>query len=59
MKRVLKTPHVAVVIDANHLCGSSRGVNDTNSETGTAMFDGKFKDEITKTEFLNFINANT
>ncbi len=59
MKRVLKTPHVAVVIDANHLCVSSRGVNDTNSETGTAIFSGKFKDEITKTEFLNFINANT
>ncbi|NNF20744.1 MAG: GTP cyclohydrolase I FolE [Saprospiraceae bacterium] len=58
MKRVLKTPHVAVVIDANHLCVSSRGVNDTNSETGTAIFDGKFKDEITKTEFLNFINSN-
>jgi GTP cyclohydrolase I len=59
MKRVLKTPHVAVVIDANHLCVSSRGVNDTNSETGTAIFDGKFKNEITKTEFLNFINANS
>ena len=59
MKRVLKTPHVAIVVDANHLCVSSRGVNDTNSQTGTAIFDGKFKDEITKNEFLNFINANT
>lgn len=58
MKRVLDTPHVAVVIDANHLCVSSRGVNDTNSETGTAIFSGKFKDEITKTQFLNFINSN-
>jgi GTP cyclohydrolase I len=59
MKRVLNTPHVAIVVDANHLCVSSRGVNDTNSQTGTAIFSGKFRDEITKNEFLNYINANT
>ena len=59
MKELLKTDDLAVVIDATHLCVSSRGVGDTNSQTGTAHFSGKFKDEIIKKEFLNFINANT
>lgn len=59
MQTVLKTPDVGIIIDATHLCVSSRGVGDTNSQTGTAYFSGKFKDEIIKTEFLNYINANT
>jgi len=53
----LDTEDVAVVIDANHLCVSSRGVGDVNSKTGTAFFNGKFNDDITKHEFLNYINA--
>ena len=53
----LKTEDVAVVIDANHLCVSSRGVGDVNSKAGTAFFSGKFNDDITKHEFLNYINA--
>lgn len=57
MERVLKTNHVAVVIDANHMCVASRGVGDTNSKTGTAYFSGKFKDENVKREFLNYINT--
>lgn len=57
LKNALKTEHVGVVIDATHLCVSSRGVNDTNSTTGTAHFSGKFKDEKTRAEFLNFINS--
>ncbi len=57
LKKALNTEHVGVVIDATHLCVSSRGVNDTNSTTGTAHFCGKFKEEKTRTEFLNFINS--
>jgi GTP cyclohydrolase I len=53
----LNTEDVAVVMDANHLCVSSRGVGDVNSKTGTAFFSGKFKSEVTKHEFLNYINA--
>jgi len=56
LERVLNTPDVAVVIDANHMCVASRGVGDTNSKTGTAYFSGKFKDENTKREFLNYVN---
>lgn len=59
LQEVLKTQDVAVVIDATHMCVSSRGVSDTNSMTGTACFDGKFKDQTIKNEFLNYINAKT
>ena len=57
LKNTLQTEDVAVVMDADHLCVSSRGVNDTNSKTGTAHFSGKFKDQATKSEFLNYINS--
>ena len=57
IERVLHTPDVAVVVDANHMCVASRGVGDTNSKTGTAYFTGKFLDENNKREFLNYINA--
>jgi GTP cyclohydrolase I len=59
LKSVLNTDDVAVVIDATHMCVSSRGVGDTNSRTGTAFFDGKFKDQNIKNEFLNYVNAST
>ncbi len=59
LKKVLKTEDVAVVIDATHMCVSSRGVGDTNSRTGTAHFSGKFRDEHIKQEFLNYINTRT
>ncbi|MFY0601384.1 MAG: GTP cyclohydrolase I FolE [Cyclobacteriaceae bacterium] len=59
LKEVLQTEDVAVVLDANHMCVSSRGVSDTNSMTGTAFFDGKFKDQNFKSEFLNYINSKT
>jgi GTP cyclohydrolase I len=57
LKDVLKTKDVGVVIDANHMCVSSRGVGDTNSKTGTAHFSGKFSEENYKREFLNYINT--
>lgn len=57
LKRTLNTESVGVVIDATHLCVSSRGVGDTNSTTGTAYFSGRFKEEHTRAEFLNFINS--
>ncbi len=56
MKDALKTQDVAVVIDATHLCVSSRGVGDTSSTTGTAHFSGKFTKRRIRQEFLDFIN---
>ncbi len=53
---VLKTDDVAVVIDAAHLCVSSRGVQDTSSLTLTSHYSGVFEEEAKKQEFLNYIN---
>jgi GTP cyclohydrolase IA len=56
IKRLLNTEDVAVVIDASHLCVSSRGIKDINSSTVTAEYSGKFLDENVKNEFLKFID---
>jgi len=55
LKEVLETEHVAVVIDARHLCVSSRGVEDTTSSTVTATYLGQFTNEATRDEFLKHI----
>jgi len=55
LKEALQTDDVAVVINAAHLCVSSRGVKDTASTTITAHYSGKFLNEQTKNEFLAFI----
>lgn len=47
----LKTENVAVIIEADHLCVASRGINDTNSSTVTSCFYGKFKKKSVKSEF--------
>jgi GTP cyclohydrolase I len=52
---VLKTDDVAVIIEADHLCVKSRGVNDVNSITITSSYNGKFLTENVKAEFLNFV----
>jgi GTP cyclohydrolase IA len=56
IKVALGTEDVAVVIDAAHLCVSSRGIKDVNSSTVTAEYSGRFLDENTKNEFLKYIN---
>lgn len=56
LKTILETDNVAVIIDAEHLCVSSRGVQDVNSSTVTAQFEGKFKEESTKNELLTYIS---
>ncbi len=59
LRSVLKTEDVGVVMDASHMCVSSRGVSDTNSRTGTSYFGGKFNEDATRREFLNYINTNS
>lgn len=56
LMEVLGTEDVAVIIDAEHLCVSSRGVRDVNSSTLTAQFHGKFKQDATRKEFLTYVN---
>lgn len=55
----LGTQDVACVIDAKHLCVNSRGIKDIESSTVTSEFGGKFKDEQTKREFLDYIRMET
>jgi GTP cyclohydrolase I len=55
LKRVLQTDDVAVVIDAHHLCVSSRGVSDVNSSTVTSEYSGRFNDADVRKEFLQYI----
>ncbi|MDP4933374.1 MAG: GTP cyclohydrolase I FolE, partial [Salibacteraceae bacterium] len=56
LKEVLKTDDVAVVIDAEHLCVKSRGIQDTASSTVTASYHGKFKETEVRKEFLTYLN---
>jgi GTP cyclohydrolase I len=56
LQTVLQTQDVAVMMDAKHLCVSSRGVKDDSSNTITNFFGGKFQEESTKIEFLKYID---
>lgn len=54
VKEATQSDDVAVIIDAHHLCVSSRGVNDVNSSTVTSSFSGKFLQEQQRNEFLMY-----
>ena len=56
MKTALNTEDVAVYVDAEHMCVSSRGVQDQTSSTVTVEYSGQFKEENTKREFLTYVN---
>ncbi|NCW58861.1 MAG: GTP cyclohydrolase I FolE [Proteobacteria bacterium] len=56
--RVLEPKGVAVVIDANHECMSTRGIHKTESSTITSRMLGSFRDNVeTRAEFMNLINT--
>ena len=56
LQTILQTQDIAVMMDAKHLCVSSRGVKDDSSTTITTFFGGKFQEEKTKMEFLKYID---
>lgn len=53
--KALGTDDIAIVIDAAHLCVSSRGANDKDSTTTTSFYSGKFKEARYKKEFLQHL----
>ena len=55
----LDTEDVACIIDAKHLCVNSRGIKDIESSTITSEFGGKFKNEQTRRELLEYIKLET
>jgi GTP cyclohydrolase I len=48
----LGTQHVAVYLEADHMCVKTRGIEDDHSSTVTMAFHGSFQDEQTKRAFL-------
>ncbi len=58
LKDILSTDDVAVLIDADHLCVASRGVNDVNSSTITSSYNGKFMNDEIRKEFLSHIRTS-
>ncbi|MDC3077410.1 GTP cyclohydrolase I FolE [Flavobacteriales bacterium] len=57
LQNILKTDDVACIIDAKHMCVNSRGIRHIDCSTVTGEFGGKFKDKLTKREFLDYIRT--
>lgn len=55
LQEILGTKDVAVIIDAKHLCVSSRGIKDDTSATVTTFYGGKFASSEKITELHNYI----
>lgn len=59
LAHILGTPNVAVIIDAQHFCVKSRGVEDVGSSTVTSKLGGVFKDDpATRQEFMQIFHNN-
>jgi len=56
LKTVLETDDVAVIIDAKHLCVSSRGIQDDTSTTVTTYYGGEFNNASKILELQNYLN---
>lgn len=56
LKAILKTEDIAVIIDAKHLCVSSRGVKDDSSSTVTSYYGGIFNQPHKIAELQNYLD---
>ena len=55
---ILDTENIGVIVDAQHYCVKSRGVEDVGSSTITSKLGGCFKnDPAVRNEFMNIVNA--
>jgi GTP cyclohydrolase I len=55
LKAILNTSDVAVIIDAKHLCVSSRGIQDDTSATVTTYYGGQFNTAQKISELQNYL----
>lgn len=55
LKTVLETENVIVVMEAKHLCVSSRGIKDETSFTSTIQYGGVFNDKDFRNDFYNLV----
>ncbi len=55
LKVALKTENVIVVMEAKHLCVSSRGIKHESSFTSTIQYGGIFNEKENRNDFFNMI----
>jgi GTP cyclohydrolase IA len=55
LKSALNTENVIVVMEAKHLCVSSRGIKHENSFTSTIQYGGIFNEKENRDDFFNMI----
>lgn len=55
LKTVLETDNVIVVMEAKHLCVSSRGIKDESSFTSTIQYGGIFNEKENRNDFFNLV----
>jgi GTP cyclohydrolase IA len=55
LKSALNTENVIVVMEAKHLCVSSRGIKHENSFTSTIQYGGIFNEKENRNDFFNMI----
>lgn len=55
LKKALSTEDVVVILNADHQCVSMRGIKDQTSSTTTSSYNGIFKTEEKRREFLNLL----
>ena len=58
LKTVLDTDDVIVVMEAKHLCVSSRGIKDETSYTSTIQYGGIFELKENRNDFFNMIKQS-
>lgn len=59
LQYILETDDIAVMIDAQHYCVKSRGVEDTGSRTVTSKLGGCFKSEPSvRAEFMSMVSLS-
>jgi len=59
LQDILETEDVIVIVNAKHLCVSSRGIKDKESFTTTIDYGGVFANDDKRTEFLNLIKQRS
>lgn len=55
LKTALATENVIVVVEAEHLCVSSRGIKDSSSYTSTIQYGGVFNKKENRNDFFNLM----
>lgn len=58
LKLVLNTDDVIVVMEAEHLCVSSRGIKDNSSFTSTIQYGGIFNEKENRNDFFNLLKQD-